>query len=126
MYLHDFAAGSNITDVPVAGIPRKLWRYDKFGTVYVNDDPITKGPSRDSAVVGRAQGSAITVSLDGRNVLALMSIVFANKKYNGCTIEIQGNYKQFEPSTEMPVVSGTGKFRFARDMLSLRLISSTF
>ncbi|KAL6143928.1 hypothetical protein ACLB2K_054623 [Fragaria x ananassa] len=114
MYLHDFAAGPNITDIPIAGIPGKLWRYDQFGTVYVNDDPITKGPSRNSEVVGRAQGSAITVSLDGRNVLSLMSIVFTNKTYNGSTIEIQGNYKQFELSTEVPVVSGTGKFRFAR------------
>ena len=114
LYMHDFTAGPNLTDIPVAGIAGKLWVFNQFGTLYVNDESLTEGPSRDSAVVGRAQGFAVTASLDGRNALTLMSIVFTNKKYNGSTIEVQGSYKQYEASTEVPVVSGTGKFRFAR------------
>ncbi|XP_004305988.1 PREDICTED: dirigent protein 3-like [Fragaria vesca subsp. vesca] len=114
MYMHDFSAGPNITDIPVAGIAGKLWVFNQFGTVYVVDDSLTEGPSRNSTVVGRAQGIVVTASLDGRNALVLLSIVFTNKKYNGSTIEIQGNSKQFEPIREVAVVSGTGKFRFAR------------
>ncbi|KAL6140168.1 hypothetical protein ACLB2K_058469 [Fragaria x ananassa] len=114
IYLQDFNAGPNLTDTPIVGIAGKLWRYDQFGTVYIVDDPITVGPSHKSAVVGRAQGTFVTASLDGRNALVLLSIVFTNKKYNGSTIEIQGNSKQFKPIREVAVVSGTGKFRFAR------------
>ncbi|XP_004305989.1 PREDICTED: dirigent protein 22-like [Fragaria vesca subsp. vesca] len=114
MYMHDFTAGPNITDIPVAGIAGKLWVFNQFGTIYVNDDSLTEGPSRNSTAVGRAQGFAVTASLDGRNALSLISFVFTNKKYNGSTIEVQGCYKQYERSTEVPVVSGTGKFRFAR------------
>lgn len=61
----------------------------------------------------------MTSALDGSNALVFFSIVFTNKKYNGSTIEIQGNSKQFEPVTEVGVVSGTGKFRFARGYATL-------
>lgn len=119
LYFQDIAAGPNLTTLPIAGIAGKLWTFDQFGTVYVSDDPITEAPSPKSAVVGRAQALIETSALDGRNALAFFSIVFTNKKYNGSTLEIQGNSKQFEPVTEVAVVSGTGKFRFARGYATL-------
>ncbi|XP_050379916.1 pterocarpan synthase 1-like [Argentina anserina] len=114
MYFQDFSAGPNISAVPIAGIAGKLWRFDQFGTVIVTDDRLTVAPSPRSATVGRGQGLAVTSSLDGRNAHVLLSIVFTNKKYNGSTLEIQGTSRQFEAVREVSVVSGTGKFRFAR------------
>lgn len=114
LFFQDFSAGPNISEVPVAGIAGKLWRFDQFGTVIVTDDRLTAAPSLKSATVGRAQGLVVTSAQDGRNAHVLLSIVFTNKKYNGSTLEIQGTSRQFEPVREVSVVSGTGKFRFAR------------
>ncbi|XP_062009396.1 pterocarpan synthase 1-like [Rosa rugosa] len=119
LYFQDFTTGSNLTTLPIAGIAGKFWTFDQFGTVYVTDDPLTEGPSPKSTLVGRGQAFIVTSALDGRNALVFLSIVFTNKKYNGSTIEIQGNSKQFEPVREVAVVSGTGKFRFARGYATL-------
>ncbi|TQD79324.1 hypothetical protein C1H46_035161 [Malus baccata] len=114
VFFHDFVAGPNTTVIPVAGIAGKLWTFTQFGTVYVTDDPLTATPDLNSAVVGRGQGLYVTSGLDGLNTHVLISIVFTNKNYNGSTLEIQGTSKQFEAVREVSVVSGTGKFRFAR------------
>ncbi|XP_050374930.1 pterocarpan synthase 1-like [Argentina anserina] len=114
MYLQDFIAGPNVTDIPVAGVAGKLWLFNQFGTVYVTDNPITIGPSSNSASMGRAQGVFVSSALDGLSGLVLFSVGFTNKEYNGSTLEIQGNSKILEPVRELSVVSGTGKFRFAR------------
>ncbi|KAL6143903.1 hypothetical protein ACLB2K_054598 [Fragaria x ananassa] len=114
LYFQDFSGGPNATSIPIAGIAGKLWTFTQFGTVYVTDDTMTQGPSPKSAVVGRAQGVTVAAALDGSNALVLVSLVFTNREYNGSTIEIQGNSKQFQPVREVAVVSGTGKFRFAR------------
>ena len=114
MYLQDVSAGPNATVIPVTGIAGKLWTFTQFGTVFVTDDPITKTPDSNSAPVGRLQGIYVTSGLNGLNSHVSVSIVFTNKVYNGSTLELQGNSKQFEGVREVSVVSGTGKFRFAR------------
>ncbi|KAJ4730057.1 Dirigent protein [Melia azedarach] len=81
----------------------------------VTDDPIIEGPDLNSAAVGHAQGIYVTSRFDGMNTHVMMSIVFTNNAYNGSTLEIQGTSKQFEVVREVAVVSGTGKFRFARE-----------
>ncbi|KAL6135232.1 hypothetical protein ACLB2K_067460 [Fragaria x ananassa] len=110
LYFQDFSGGPNATSIPIAGIAGKLWTFTQFGTVYVTDDTMTEGPSRKSAIVGRVQGMTVAVALDGSNALVLVSLVFTNREYNGSTIEIQGNSKQFQLLREVAVVSGTGKF----------------
>lgn len=114
LYFQDFTEGPNTSSIPVAGIAGKLWTFSQFGTIYVTDDTMTEGANPKSPIVGRAQGITVTSALDGRNALVLVSLVFTNMQYNGSTLEIQGNSKQFEPIREVAVVSGTGKFRFAR------------
>ena len=114
LYFQDFSGGPNATSIPIAGIAGKLWTFTQFGTVYVTDDTMTEGPSRKSAVVGRVQGMTVAVAQDGSNALVLVSLVFTNREYNGSTIEIRGNSKQFQLVREVAVVSGTGKFRYAR------------
>ncbi|KAF2284938.1 hypothetical protein GH714_032700 [Hevea brasiliensis] len=114
MYFHGFSSGPNATVVAVAGITGKHWSFTQFGTVLVTDDPITLTPDIRSAPVGRAQGMYATAGLDGINSQVMMSIVFANRVYGGSTLEIQGTSKQFDKVRELSVVSGTGRFRYAR------------
>ncbi|BBG99983.1 hypothetical protein Prudu_009864 [Prunus dulcis] len=109
LYFQDnVSAGPNATSLPVA--------------VYVTDDPLTAGPEPNSASIGRGQGIAVVAALNGRNALVLLSLVFTNQEYNGSTLELQGNSKQFEQVTEVAVVSGIGKFRFARGYATLKHI----
>ena len=113
-YLHDISAFGDpkATTIPVAGIAGKAWTFTQFGTVYVVDDNITKTPDPKSPKVAQFQGLYVTASFDGLRAFATASIVFTNEEYNGSTIQIQGTNS--DPDTEVAVVGGTGKFRFAR------------
>ncbi|XP_010046344.3 dirigent protein 2 [Eucalyptus grandis] len=123
LYFQDIIAGPNANDIPVVGIPGKLWSFSQFGTVFVVDEPITETPDPNSAMVGRAQGMYVIASLDGSNVKTVFSIVFTNQAYNGSTLELQGAGKQLQRVLEFAVVGGTGKFRFARGYTTLETIS---
>ncbi|KAL3509803.1 hypothetical protein ACH5RR_029204 [Cinchona calisaya] len=114
MFFQDFAAGPNATVAAVAGIPGKPRRFLEFGSVFVTDDPITEGIELLSPQIARGQGIYVTSSLDGSNTHVLISIAFTNQKYNGSTLEIQGRSVQQANVREVSIVSGTGKFRFAR------------
>lgn len=113
-YLQDVAQGPNATVAPVIGINGKVWTYNTFGTIFVVDDPVMLGPSPNSNQVGRAQGVLTVSSLDGANVNVVLSIVFNNLQYSGSSLEIQGTSRQRENYRELSVVSGTGRFRFAK------------
>ncbi|KAB1210134.1 Dirigent protein 23 [Morella rubra] len=124
-YLQDFSAfGSpNATVIPVAGIAGKAWTFTQFGTLYVTDDNITEKPDPSSPKVGHLQGMYITAGLDGLNTHVMVSVVFTNQAYNGSTLQILGISKQFDPVREVSVVSGTGKFRFARGYVTFETYS---
>ncbi|KAK7404896.1 hypothetical protein VNO78_05939 [Psophocarpus tetragonolobus] len=113
-YLQDTAKGGNATVTPVIGLSGRDWTYDQFGTIFAMDDPVLMGPNPLSEVVGRAQGMMIVSAHDGANVNAMFSIVFTNMQYSGSSLEIQGVSRQRESYKELSVVSGTGRFRFAR------------
>ncbi|RDX92757.1 Dirigent protein 23, partial [Mucuna pruriens] len=113
-YLQDIATGPNATVAAVTGIKGKNWSYTTFGTIFVVDDPVMLSSSPTSPIVGRAQGLLTASAHDGANVNVMLSIVFNNSQYNGSTLEIQGVSRQRQNYREVSVVSGTGKFRFAR------------
>ncbi|KAL6143902.1 hypothetical protein ACLB2K_054597 [Fragaria x ananassa] len=109
MYLQDFIAGPNVTDIPVAGVAGKLWSFRQFGTIYVTDNPLTEGPSLHSPSVGRAQGVFVAAALDGLNALIVFSVRFTNKEYNGSTLEIQVSYgRRLESFRWYPVLESFG------------------
>ncbi|OMO66375.1 Plant disease resistance response protein [Corchorus olitorius] len=123
-YFHDYSSvGPNATTGPVVGFPGKLWRYDQFGTIYVFDDPMTEGPEPTSPKLGRVQGIAVTVSLNGLNAHISGSLVFTNEAYNGSTIQILGVDNQFNVIGEYGVTSGTGKFRYATGYVTWEILS---
>ncbi|XP_030929457.1 dirigent protein 22-like [Quercus lobata] len=123
-YLHDISAlgNPNATVIPVAGIAGKAWTFTQFGTIFVVDDNITETPNPKSPKVGQYQGLYVTAALDGLDSFTTASIVFTNKEYNGSTIQIQG-INNNAPVTEVAVVGGTGKFRFARGYITSKTYS---
>ncbi|XP_020234226.1 dirigent protein 23 [Cajanus cajan] len=120
LYLQDYASGPNATVAAVTGIKGKDWSYNTFGTIFVVDDPVMMSPSPGSTVVGRAQGLLTASDHEGNNVNVVLSIVFTNSQYSGSSLEIQGVSRQRESYKELSVLSGTGKFRFARGYAALQ------
>ncbi|KAK6918845.1 Dirigent protein [Dillenia turbinata] len=113
--MHDRESGDSITTVPIAGIPPvKKWFLGRFGTTFVIDDLLTETPDRSSPVVGRARGIYVNSAVAGTDIHFLFSVVFSNKEFNGSSLEIQGANEILRRFREVSVVSGTGKFRFAR------------
>lgn len=107
-YFHDIVSGKNPTTIVVAGTR------NKFGMTTILDDPLTEGPEPGSKVVGRAQGMYNLAAKDGAALLMVMSFVFEYGKYNGSSISILGHNQFLEAVRELPIVGGTGVFRFAR------------
>ncbi|XP_057790028.1 dirigent protein 2-like [Salvia miltiorrhiza] len=107
-YFHDIVSGKNPTAIVVAGTR------NVFGMTTIIDDPLTEGPEPGSKVVGRAQGVYTLSAKDGAALLMAITLVFQEGKYNGSSISILGSNQFLEAVREMPVVGGTGAFRFAR------------
>ncbi|KAI3683655.1 hypothetical protein L1987_84167 [Smallanthus sonchifolius] len=84
-----------------------------FGDVVVIDDPLTVGPEPNSKIVGRAQGIYAGASLSEIRLLMTLNYVFVEGKYNGSTLSILGSNPVFSKVREMPIVGGSGLFRFA-------------
>ncbi|EEF37551.1 conserved hypothetical protein [Ricinus communis] len=122
VYFHSVFRGPKATVVPVAGLPNNEASFVQFGTIFVNDYAITEMPENTSTAVGRAQGVNAIVGLDGINSLVMLSIVFANEEYNGSTLVLQGLSKQFDEVREIPILSGTGRFRHASGFITLETI----
>ncbi|KAL3653207.1 hypothetical protein CASFOL_002888 [Castilleja foliolosa] len=107
-YFHDIVSGKNPTAVTVAG------KRNKFGGTAMIDDPLTEGADPASKEVGKAQGMYAMSSQDLASLLMVINFAFSEGKYNGSTLSILGRNRFLERVREMPVVGGTGVFRFAR------------
>ncbi|GMH10280.1 hypothetical protein Nepgr_012121 [Nepenthes gracilis] len=118
LYWHDFVSGRNPTSVPVTK-PR-IKSTTLFGMVNMIDDPITEGPEFSSKLVGRAQGFYASASQEQIALLMAMNFAFMEGKYNGSTITVLGRNTVFSKVREMPVIGGTGAFRFARGYVEAR------
>ncbi|KAJ9153360.1 hypothetical protein P3X46_026808 [Hevea brasiliensis] len=112
-YWHDIYSGPNPTVVPIVNSTIKN-SVSGFGFISMMDDPLTLEPQQSSKLVGRAQGLYGAASQEEVGLLMVMNFVFLEGKYNGSTITILGRNKALEKVREMPVISGTGLFRFAR------------
>ncbi|KAK8543327.1 hypothetical protein V6N13_136151 [Hibiscus sabdariffa] len=112
LYWHDIVGGRNPTAVPVV-MPSKN-SSTAFGMISVIDDALTMGPELSSKTVGRAQGFYSAASQQEVGLLMAMNFAFMEGKYNGSTITILGRNTVFSKVREMPVIGGSGLFRFAR------------
>nr|XP_043611914.1 dirigent protein 21-like [Erigeron canadensis] len=113
-YFHDVISGKPPSVVKVAEAATSNTSNTGFGTTVMTDDPLTVGPELTSKIVGRAQGIVASADLNEPGYLFVLNYVFVDEKYNGSSLSILGRNAVKEPVREMPIVGGTGVFRFAR------------
>ncbi|XP_073317974.1 dirigent protein 22-like [Primulina huaijiensis] len=112
VYWHDIVSGRNPTSVPIVR-PPSAKNFAGFGQINMIDNPLTTEPDLSSKVVGKAQGFYGLASQEEVGLLMAMNFVFTEGKYNGSTITIMGRNAVFNKVREMPVIGGSGLFRFA-------------
>jgi len=113
-YWHDILSGKNPTSVAIVPPSSKVNSTTAFGLVNMIDNPLTLGPELSSKLVGRAQGFYASASQEEIGFLMTMNFAFIEGKYNGSTLTIVGRNPAINLVREMPVVGGSGLFRFAR------------
>ncbi|KAF5819923.1 putative dirigent protein [Helianthus annuus] len=114
-YWHDIQSGSNPTTINIIKPPpRNTSSTTGFGIVNMIDDPLTDRPDNGSRMLGRAQGFYGLVSQEEYVLLMSMTFVFTTGRYSGSTLTVLGRNPVFQKVREMPVIGGTGLFRFAR------------
>lgn len=122
-YWHDIVSGPNPTAIPVAAAAGANKSSTYFGTLIMIDDPLTTGPDMKSTLVGRAQGLYAMTGKEKLELFMAMNFVFIDGKYNGSTIAILGHNAVNDLVREMPIVGGSGLFRFARGYVQAKTSS---
>ncbi|XP_043692664.1 dirigent protein 22-like [Telopea speciosissima] len=113
-YFHDIVSGRNPTAINVAEAASTKTSPTAFGMMRMIDDPLTERPENTSKIVGRAQGIYASASQSEFGFLMTLNYAFMEGKYNGSTLSILGRNTVMSEVREMPVVGGSGLFRFAR------------
>ncbi|XP_042498526.1 dirigent protein 22-like [Macadamia integrifolia] len=113
-YFHDIVSGRNPTAIKVAEAESSKKSPTEFGMMVMMDDPLTEKPEATSKLVGRAQGIYASASQSELGLLMTLNYAFMEGKYNGSTLSILGRNPVWSEVREMPVVGGSGLFRFAR------------
>ncbi|XP_010520009.1 PREDICTED: dirigent protein 22-like [Tarenaya hassleriana] len=113
-YFHDVLSGQNPTAVRVAAAAMTNTSRSFFGSVMMMDDPLTLLPDPKSKTIGYAQGIYASASQTEVGLLMVLNFVFKEGKYNGSTLSVLGRNAVFSGIREMPIVGGSGAFRFAR------------
>ncbi|XP_058734454.1 dirigent protein 19-like [Vicia villosa] len=113
-YWHDIVSGKNPSSIMVVAPPMKLNTTTGFGLVRMIDNPLTLGPELSSKLVGKSQGFYASACQDEVGLLMSMNLAFVEGKYNGSSITILGRNPVYDKVREMPVIGGSGLFRFAR------------
>ncbi|KAJ9559199.1 hypothetical protein OSB04_013813 [Centaurea solstitialis] len=113
-YLHDIVSGDHPTAIQVADAPMTNTSSTRFGYTTVIDDQLTVGPEPTSKIVGRAQGIYSFADLDEFAIMMVFNYVFIEGKYNGSTLSVLGRNPFMSKVRELPIVGGSGLFRFAR------------
>jgi len=113
-FFHDIVSGPNPTAVRVADADSTNSSSTLFGFIAMADDPLTVGPEPGSKLVGKAQGIYGSAAQQETGLLMVLNFVFTEGKYNGSTLSLLGRNAVFSTVREMPIVGGSGLFRFAR------------
>ncbi|XP_044509449.1 dirigent protein 22-like [Mangifera indica] len=112
-YFHDIVSGKNPTAVRIAEAAMTNKSATLFGAVVMMDDPLTMQPELNSQPVGRAQGIYSSASQSETAFLMVLNFAFTHGKYNGSTLSVLGRNTVFNAVRELPIVGGSGLFRFA-------------
>ncbi|XP_027913196.1 dirigent protein 21-like [Vigna unguiculata] len=110
-FYHDLRSAKNPSIVQIVATPKNV--PNGFGSTFVMDDPMTEGPDLSSKPVGRAQGLFGLASLNDLGMFMLINFAFTEGDYAGSSLSMLGRNPISEQNREMPIVGGTGVFRFA-------------
>ncbi|KMT01438.1 hypothetical protein BVRB_9g214460 [Beta vulgaris subsp. vulgaris] len=116
-YFHEIALGENSTIALIAEAqpvqPNRS--FASFGNLFMADELLTVGPDINSKLIGRAQGFSGSVS-QTEEVHFILGLVysFTDGIYNGSSFTVLGQNSLVNTVRELPIVSGTGRFRMAR------------
>ncbi|XP_010504753.1 PREDICTED: dirigent protein 21-like [Camelina sativa] len=113
-YFHVIDSGNKPTDVLVATGPTTNSSATNFGLVAIDDDPLTMGPDITSDEIGRAQGMYASTDQNKFGLLMAFNFVFTKGEFSGSTISMYGRNAILSKVREMPIIGGTGAFRFGR------------
>ncbi|KAK4437661.1 Dirigent protein 11 [Sesamum alatum] len=113
-YVQDLLKGENQTVHEVARAEITSNSATSFGSVRVLDNPMTAGPDINSTPVGRFQGLVTSADLEILSFVMNINFVFTAGRFRGSTISISGMNQVMSDRRELPVIGGTGAFRFAR------------
>ncbi|KAJ9697808.1 hypothetical protein PVL29_007101 [Vitis rotundifolia] len=112
LYWQDVVSGSNATSVTVIEALNNSSPY--FGMVNIIDNSLTVEPNLSSKTVGKAQGFYASTGQEDSSLLMVMNFAFTDGKYNGSTFTVVGRNNVNAEVREMPIIGGSGLFRFAR------------
>ncbi|KAG4992145.1 hypothetical protein AAZX31_09G181300 [Glycine max] len=87
-----------------------------FGTLFAFQDPLTVAANRSSKLVGIAEGTTVTSSLDGLRSISIAKLTLRLKHHKG-SLSIVGVTNNVKPS-DLPVVGGTEDFMFVQGYIS--------
>jgi len=113
LYWQDVISGSNATAINIIPAIPKYNTTTSFGSVTVTDNALTVGPELSSKVVGRSEGIYALTSQSQVTLLMVMNFVLTEGKYNGSSLTIVGRNVAYDEQKELPVVGGSGVFKFA-------------
>lgn len=119
-YFHDTFTGPDPSAVRVAEAQVTNVSTTMFGSVMITDNPLTQGVAPTSKLVGRAQGLCGSVGQREVAFLSSMNMFFTDGTYNGSSISILGRNTPMNYISELPVVGGTGLFRYAHGYAMVR------
>ncbi|KAL1204493.1 Dirigent protein 19 [Cardamine amara subsp. amara] len=120
VYWHDILTGQDPTAVQIMNPPANYTGATGFGLMRMIDNPLTLTPRLSSKMVGKAQGFYAASSKEEVGLLMAMNFAIFDGKYNGSTITVFGRNSVSDKVREMPVIGGSGLFRFARGYVEAR------
>ncbi|CAA7016773.1 unnamed protein product [Microthlaspi erraticum] len=118
VFWHDIVSGGNPSAVRIQpSVPKSS---TSFGSITLMDNALTSDVPINSTVVGQAQGFYAGDDQSEVGFLMAMNFAFKTGEYNGSTITILGRNTIYSKVREMPIVGGSGIFRFARGYVEAR------
>ncbi|CAH8380924.1 unnamed protein product [Eruca vesicaria subsp. sativa] len=118
VYWHDILSGPNPSSMRIKLPVTNSTSY--FGGATMFDNALTAKAEINSTLLGQAQGFYAGAAQKEFSFLVGMNFSFKTGKYNGSTITILGRNPVLSEVREMPIVGGSGLFRFARGYVEAR------
>ncbi|XP_073121892.1 dirigent protein 22-like [Henckelia pumila] len=120
-YVQDFLGGPRQSAWQIAQASITPNSSTNFGRLIMADSLLTVGTDLNSAPIGRGQGLIGYSDLNEGAVATSMNFVFTTGKYNGSTLSMFGrNPLTAVGDRELSIVGGTGVFRLARGIATVR------